>query len=119
MMNAREAVVAMDYAIGYALMRALFRAELQTVPAPVLARTLGVPEDVLLAFVDGAEPGGALWEAGHRLAEGREPPEMEPVDIALNLLADTFPLADRVRVRKALADVLVPALVALRTEVAP
>jgi hypothetical protein len=114
MMNAKEAVVAMDYAIGYALMRALFRTELQTIPAPVLARTLGVPVDDLSAFMDGGEPGGALWDAGHRYAEGREPPEMEPVDIALNLLADTFPLAERVRVRKALADVLVPALDGLR-----
>lgn len=117
MMNAREAVVAVDYAVGYALMRALFRAELQTIPAPVLARTLGVPVDVLDAFMDGGEPGGDLWGAGHRYAEGREPPEMEPVDIALNLLADTFPLPERVRARKALADALVPALASLRVEV--
>lgn len=114
MMNAKEAVVAMDYAIGFALMRALFSAELRTIPAPVLARTLGVPVDDLTAFMDGGEPGGALWEAGHRYAEGCEPPEMEPADIALNLLADTFPLAERVRVRKALADVILPALEPLR-----
>jgi dihydroxyacetone kinase len=44
---------------------------------------------------------------------------MEPVDIALNLLADTFPRGERVRVRKTLADVLVPALASMRAEAAP
>jgi hypothetical protein len=118
MMNPAEAVNAMDYAIGYAMMRAMLGAEMRTIPAPVLARTLGVPVEDLTAFMDGGEPGGALWEAGHAYAGGREPPEMEPVDIALNLLADTFPLAERVRVRKALADVLRPALASLCSEVA-
>lgn len=116
MMNAAEAVEAMDFAIGYALMRAMLRTELRTIPAPVLARTLGVPVDALESFLDGAEPGEDLWEAGHKYAGRCDPPEMEPADIALNLLADTFPLAERVRVRKALADVILPALDGLRCE---
>jgi hypothetical protein len=117
-MNAKEAVVAMDYAIGYALMRALFRTALQTVPAPVLAGTLEVPVETLVAFMEGGEPSGDLWQAGQRYREGREPPEMDPADIALNLLADTFPLAERIRARRALAEVVRPAMDRLQSEVA-
>lgn len=117
MMNPAEAMAAVDYAFGYALMRAMLRDELGTVPAPVLARTLGVPLDALETFMDCGEPGGALWRAGEALAKDREPPEMEVPDIALNLLADTFPLAERVRVRKALADLILPALDGLRSGV--
>jgi hypothetical protein len=41
-MTPAEAMEAVDWAFGYAMMRALFREEMETVPAPVLARALGV-----------------------------------------------------------------------------
>jgi hypothetical protein len=74
---------------------------------------------VLEKFMAGGDPGGKLWRAGEALASRRWTPEMEVTDIALNILADTFPIAARVRVRKALADLILPALDALQREVAP
>jgi hypothetical protein len=113
MMSAAEAVEAMDYALGYELMRALLRAELEHVASPAeLAAHLGVSERDLSEFLAGGEPGADLWAAGEALSGKREPVTVTAEALALNMMADTFPIPERPTARRALADAVRPVLAA-------
>lgn len=110
LVNSLEALHAFDYALGYELMREVMRRMLRTHPMRGLARYAGVTEDEFQAFMDGGDPGVALWAAGETMATGMEQPDVELDAVALNLLAATFPLAERVRARAELAAAIAPVL---------
>jgi hypothetical protein len=113
--NAREVMHDFDYALGYELMRCVLRTQLKSLPPMTLARVLGVRWKRIRFFLDGGDPGPALWDAASAMAEGMEEPgEVEMEAVALNLLADLFPRMERPRVRAALAAALMPVLEAER-----
>lgn len=111
--NASEALVAMDYALGYELMRETLREQARSMPRGLLANLLGVSRSTLSRFMNGGDAGPKLWAAGASFADGMaDPPEVELEAVALNLIADTFPPRERARVRRALADAIRGALAA-------
>lgn len=111
-MDGHAALAAADFAVGFEVMRQVIRHHLKTVPLNLLAKSLGVTPDVLWSFMEGAPLPVAVFQSGkaQKLAAGLYPVTVEPEAVALNYLADTFPEKDRPRVRRALAQALLPVL---------
>lgn len=109
-MTAAEATVAMEYALGYELMRQAFRAEMERTSVGALAKQLSVSPRTLKRFMEGGEPGKQLWASGRWFVPTQEAPVVSAEALAINLVADTFPPGERADLRRALVEALQPVL---------
>lgn len=115
--NAAEIEHAYYAASAYALIRVTLRIVMERRGWTLerLAKEVRVPAGQLQAFLDGGDATMRLWKGAVRVAKAVSPADREAhiEDVALNLVSDTFPRRERVRVRRVLRDALVAALESL------
>lgn len=109
--NYNDAMHAYAYALCYEVLRSTIREQLKAMPRPMLLKVMGVRLKRFKHFMAGGSPGKTLWESGLDFEEGMpQMPDVEIEAVALNLIADTFEDYDRPRIRRALADAILPVL---------
>lgn len=100
-------------AVTSEVMREILRAQLKSMPRPMLAKVMGVPLRRLNHFMNGGTPGYKLWSAGEAFGEGMtQPMEVDVETVAVNMLLSFFDDPDRPRIRRALAAAIRPVLLA-------